>query len=245
MLFVVASLSQEILTLIFVPVHVRGSTSYCTQTSMRLERRVERRRESARIIITTMSSKKGKTGKKKSTSVTKKAPKKGETVKLMGHSPKTLDDLLALSGTKEEDTFIERVEDFFGFVWYPVRRWYYDGTFAVKEFFRRVFRGYSNYEVYEMHHWHSDHMVTLLKDLRKTKVGHPCRVGCETEEEWDKIIDEMIDGFEAAIAISDYSYVPLGEEINGKKLREEYDKLEKKFDRGMSLFHEYYFDLWD
>jgi len=64
----------------------------------------------------------------------------------------------------------------------------------------------------------------------------------ETEEEktaaekWDKILDEIADGFEA--------YLKFDEEFDYKTPRED-DENYKKFQRALDLLKEHYEDLWD
>ena len=66
----------------------------------------------------------------------------------------------------------------------------------------------------------------VIPRLERFKTIHICHPGSITMEEWDGILQEMIDGFK---------------EVN-KMDFEEFD--EAKVNRGLELFAEWYLDLW-
>lgn len=93
----------------------------------------------------------------------------------------------------------------------------------------------------------------------------------ESEKLWDEIQDEMIEGFEAALRINENDLLawdelcdeemrrygrlllPWEEELGKlyteldfwRKYQEQRDELMLKFKRGMTLFTEHFFSLWD
>jgi hypothetical protein len=102
----------------------------------------------------------------------------------------------------------------------------------------RADKGWSEYDFWNFHSYHSWMMITVLERF-KTGVGHP---GGMTLEEWLGILDEMIDGFKAALDMTDMcTYDP---KIH-KSYKEWEDPLRAKYERGMDLFREYYLTLWD
>lgn len=117
-----------------------------------------------------------------------------------------------------------------------------DIIYKLKEFYRLITRGYTNYDVYEMHYSHSVRMIKLLKNLRENKVGYPSNL---TPEKWNNILSDMIDGFQASIDIDEIEYDPKYYKMNGEWDYTEYNKLHKKFKKGMKLFTKHYFNLWD
>jgi predicted secreted protein len=73
-------------------------------------------------------------------------------------------------------------------------------------------------------------MSGMLKHLAQNAHGYPPDL---TPEHWKEIIEEMGKGFEV---------VKLLDDCNDPKER---DKLMRQYNRGMDLFKEYYFNLWD
>jgi hypothetical protein len=78
--------------------------------------------------------------------------------------------------------------------------------------------------------------------MKKYSHSYPGVKGAKTPEEWDKRLDEMIGGFETAYEILE-GRLKDGEEI--KDLIKRQKRLEKIFDKGMRVFHKFFFSLWD
>ncbi len=87
----------------------------------------------------------------------------------------------------------------------------------------------------------------MLKRLKEDKHGVPCIWNEEKDEEilfeeaekiWDEKLDTMIAGFEAAKRIQDGDY-PIKEYIKY------YKKDEEIFKKGMKVFTDNFFSLWD
>lgn len=72
-------------------------------------------------------------------------------------------------------------------------------------------------------------MIPRLKEFKKRTICYPVGV---TFQEWQKILDKMIEAFE--LSNSDLL------SLNQKKRK----KLQKKIEEGLDLFRKYFFDLW-
>lgn len=102
----------------------------------------------------------------------------------------------------------------------------------------RADRGWSEYDFWNFHSYHSWMMMSVLERF-KTGMGYPMGL---TEEEWQGILDEMIDGFRASLDLTDMvTYDP---KIH-KSYKEWEEPLRAKYERGMDLFRKYYLTLWD
>ena len=114
----------------------------------------------------------------------------------------------------------------------------YNIILQVKFFFQRMFRGYSDDEVWDLDNAILRFTLPRLKKLRKITQSFPCNfIEENTEEGWDKwkvMLDKMIHAIEL-------------------KLKDEYwfmDNEHRETDEaavieGMALFHEYFDALWD
>lgn len=119
----------------------------------------------------------------------------------------------------------------------------------LKWFYQRGKRGYADRDVWSLDNYLNSWMPQAIRDLRDQDHGHPAGIcdcekdnwglcsisikdGCNGQEKWHSILNEIAEGFESAIKIQD------------KWLRKPSPEWEK-FDKGMQLFHEHYFSLWD
>ena len=102
---------------------------------------------------------------------------------------------------------------------------------------QKLRRGYSDPEWYSFEYSHSEYCIPRLKHLRKVMNSWPGGFyeEIQTPEDWGKILDEMIEGFEANLKLDNCEY----------ETTEEATKLRDKLDRGMTLFGKYYWHLWD
>ena len=109
--------------------------------------------------------------------------------------------------------------------------------YPIKWFFQKLFRGYSDPEWYSFEYSHSEYCIPRLKHLRKVMNSWPGGFYEEikTPEDWGKILDEMVEGFEANLKLSNCEY----------ETNEEGAELRAKLDRGIMLFSRYYWHLWD
>jgi hypothetical protein len=114
----------------------------------------------------------------------------------------------------------------------------YNIILQVKFFFQRLFRGYSDDEVWDLDNAILRFTLPRLKALRKITQSYPCTFEeGNTEEGWDRwkvMLDKMIHAIELKLK-DEYWYVESAT----------VDKDTAKVEEGMSLFHEYFDALWD
>lgn len=120
----------------------------------------------------------------------------------------------------------------------------YRSIYKVKEALRhlkwrcqRFARGYSDLDCWDIDYWFTKSILKILKQFKSNLHGHPIGM---TEEEWDAVLQEMIDCFELVDRSDDGTYIDDPEER--KQFNESVIAAK---DRGLDLFKEHYFDLWD
>ena len=171
---------------------------------------------------------------------------------------------------------------------------------TIKYAWQRIHRGWDETAVWSIDYWLCDIMPDMLQELKETKSGIP--IACfddpydphHSDEEQEKAsarfdyyLDEMIEGFRAALRIQNHDQPIVNElydtfderypgedsliferesedgktllkatthpgikeikkELNYDVVREQQEKEDwKKFHRGMILFHQWFFSLWD
>lgn len=77
-------------------------------------------------------------------------------------------------------------------------------------------------------------MPEAIQQLRETTHGYPGFDEAKTPKQWDKILKEIKEGFEAKLKLGNH-------EFTNKTL----PKLRKQADLGMELFVKWYDHLWD
>lgn len=102
----------------------------------------------------------------------------------------------------------------------------------IKCFIQRGIRGYSNEDLWSFDYYLSGVIANGLKDLKKMAHGYPGEL--ESMEEWQGILDKIIDGF-------DYYHKNQFEVGNKEEIDEMYKRLNKSFD----LFKKWFSGLWD
>jgi len=136
--------------------------------------------------------------------------------------------------------------------YWPVYRFFNNAPYRtyIKRPLQRAIRGYD-----ESAHWSLDYhfckvILPPLKELREKTHGHPSTI--DSFDEWKKILDEMIEGFELADKMTDGFAI----------FQEDFDKLpdhmkkvyqkphceiisKEKRDRAFDLFKEHFHALWD
>lgn len=100
-----------------------------------------------------------------------------------------------------------------------------------QEFFakQREERGFDDTETWALDHVIAKFVTPRLKRFKELHICHPHGI---TMEEWDEIIQKMIDGFEEILTRDD----------TREKRGREYDS--EKVQEGLKLFAEYFHDLW-
>ncbi len=117
-------------------------------------------------------------------------------------------------------------------------------------FFQRGFRGYGDNNVWDFDNYLIDIISNGLKQLKKYQHGIPTEIYekhkgkyvTQTEEElkaqqeWNQILDKIIEGFDCAkVYIEYFCELEHEEKIKIERIRQE----------GFDLFKEYFFNLWD
>ena len=104
---------------------------------------------------------------------------------------------------------------------------------------QRVFRGYSDRDLWSLDWCLSKTLSSALRKLRDICYGYPTspdgKYGFNNATGWNKTLTKMAKGFDAAMKISELKY----------KNPKGHKKLMKEFNDGMELFKKYYFSLWD
>ena len=133
---------------------------------------------------------------------------------------KSMEDLFNYKWTKWES--------FVSFIWYRPKRKIVDAFYQVKYAYQRAFRGYDDREVFSIDHFFVERQLKILKEFKKYNCGYPC--GSITPENWDNIIQQMIDDLQF---ISNYSW--------------DFDKdeeVDKHKDHFFYLFSKWFFHIW-
>lgn len=101
---------------------------------------------------------------------------------------------------------------------------------------QRAFRGWADCDCWSVDGYLAIIIPDMISQLRESAHGVPVDKDGEplTEEMWDGILEKIQLGFEAAQRIQGFNG-----EISDYKLDNEI------FEEGMTLFKEYYFNLWD
>lgn len=125
----------------------------------------------------------------------------------------------------------------------------------VKWRLQRVFRGYADIDVWDFDHRLMELVARHVKVLRKTCHGYPSTV---KEQEWDQILDDIV--FAAEMYTSDVGDVCIIEtEEDYERCREIHEKVYtgendpkwpsredwQRARRGIELFKQHMFNLWD
>ena len=121
-----------------------------------------------------------------------------------------------------------------------ILRWYYNfkPKRILKYFYQRKTRGFSDKETWNVQHEFAKWVVPRLKRFKEVNNGYPYEL---TEEEWDNVLDEIIEGF--SIVASD-NYWGLSDIENDKERIEEEKKKMKKIDRAVDLWSHHFHDFW-
>ena len=149
-------------------------------------------------------------------------------------------------------------------VWYAVRRWFLDvpGILRkIKWFCQRRVRGYGDDDLWQLDYVLGSRIIKCLRAYRKMKkTGVPSSF-CYDEEgkqilsteegarAWDKVLDDMIDGFDYLVNMDDrnddlYQKHERGE-IENKEWFAEMQRRSEEAKKKAGLFIEHFNGLWD
>jgi len=123
--------------------------------------------------------------------------------------------------------------------WYITHPWVWvnDLLRNLKWAAQRVFRGYDDTVIWSIDWYLCMYMPIWLRTLKEKKVGYPSSFYENGgEEAWDKVLDEMIAGFEAGFKYADSPF-----ELNNDEIK----AVKEQWSKGMDLFKEHFFSLWD
>ena len=98
----------------------------------------------------------------------------------------------------------------------------------IKHLIQRMVRGYSCKDLFGFDYYLAEMLGKALRDFKKGNPGYPSSFA--SAEEWDKELDKMIEGFDAAHRF-----------LNDDKPRDADTAI---FQRGMESFTKYFFNLW-
>ena len=121
-------------------------------------------------------------------------------------------------------------------LWVTPRRRIRGALSAPRRWYQRARYGYSNEDVWEMHHYLAKVALRMTVDMQAHMHGHPADM---TEQEWFDKLCVMERGWYAAIAISE------GEDDDGRLSADDHDREMRYFRRGMAEFTDRFFHLWD
>jgi hypothetical protein len=122
------------------------------------------------------------------------------------------------------------------------KRWLTLKTRPIKFLWQRYTRGYSDSNLWNLDGFLANLLLNCIRDFRNNaQAGYPCHF--ETYEDWDAVLAEMEAGFLAAKRISEDAW--MNEKIDAKDWKQWNDGEMRKFNKGMYLFHKYFFNLWD
>lgn len=100
---------------------------------------------------------------------------------------------------------------------------------SLRFLYQRHTRGWDDSETWSLDHSLAKMIAPRLKQFKRIKAGAPSDI---TEEQWEAILDEMIEAFEWFGSDDRWNYGP-----------DHNDKL-KKAQKGVELFAEWYTGLW-
>lgn len=120
---------------------------------------------------------------------------------------------------------------------------------TLKSKIQRFIRGYSDEDVWAMDYWFLEIVPKMLRQLRDNSMGRPTKF--KTSGEWHNELNKIIYYFEQAnpdTMIEENEYAS-DEKFAAQKFLEREYELNKKRDemknKGLDLFKEYFWELWD
>ena len=129
-------------------------------------------------------------------------------------------------------------------LWHRVR-WQTISFFDVKQharevrrFIQRGRRGYADCDWYDMHSYLCSIILPMLRTMREKHMTYPGYGKASTPEKWEALLDEMIEGWEAAARMIALDY-PDG------TINESFKADNKIFKTKSKVFSEWFLHLWD
>ena len=121
----------------------------------------------------------------------------------------------------------------------------------IKDAYLRAKQGYTWSDVWNINDWFIDHMIPMLEHLLKHG-SHSCPTGEDGEpmENWDDILNEMLEGFKCWKVAEEGILLPESEwkEVGGITLDCRYDMNDEeraKYEHALQLFAKWHCAMWD
>jgi len=126
---------------------------------------------------------------------------------------------------------------------WKIKDWWFD----IRMWWQRKTRGYSDIEVWNLDDSICKWVLPRLKAFRESTIGYPNVPGkCDTFEDWQAMVDEMIFGFDWAMKEDDWYH----ENVFYKTGKEKEEALEvfnntrDRAQKGRELFGKWMMHLW-
>lgn len=100
----------------------------------------------------------------------------------------------------------------------------------IKNVISRAKRGYGRVDTYDLGYYFLEVFSEAIKEFKEVTISYPPDL---TPEEWDKILQDIVDGFNAMKE----QYYEWGDE-------KEFKEAQKKYEKAMKLFCEWHRNLW-
>ena len=126
----------------------------------------------------------------------------------------------------------------------------------IKWAWQRVFRGWDDRVAMSMDSYLVEMIPQWIKRMKEYGNSYPPSL---SKEKWSRVLDEISEGFKSGRQLIDDDF-PAWDDLRGSgwlsgeiphdsvfwdKLKEQQDEALEKFGRGMELFVEFFWDLWD
>jgi hypothetical protein len=146
---------------------------------------------------------------------------------------------------KRKMNVFEKIWDVITTPYWRVKLWIKDVYWEIRYGFQRMFKGYDAVDTFETFAKFIERYTKILTEYRKKHVGIPMEFE-NSEEEWDKVIDEMLYHLhymdEETVTDELEKAVPDGWHVS--QIIVDNVMLHHK-DEFFKLFSKYFYDLWD
>lgn len=147
--------------------------------------------------------------------------------------------------TPKKMNVFEKIWDAITTPYYRIKNWLRDIYWEIRYGFQRMFKGYDSVDTFETFHKFVERYTKILNEYRKKHCGIPMEFE-NSEEEWDKVIDEMLYHLhymdEKTVTEELEKDVPDDWTVSSKSV---YEIMKKHKDAFFELFSKYFYDLWD
>jgi hypothetical protein len=126
---------------------------------------------------------------------------------------------------------------------YRLKRKIRDIYWEIRYGFQRMFKDYDNVDIFSMDSKFIERYYKILTDFKKSLHGHPGRM---SEEEWNKILDQMI--FHLYYMDEEHIDEELCKDVPESWIptwNTSGEIMEKHKNEFFKLFSEHFYDLWD